>query len=346
MVRRLLVIGVAGALLAACASTSSEPGGEGGASGSPAPSPSSVSTGNGTLYSSAWAAQVGSVTINAHPIGADGSLGTPAELLSGPASDTTFPGVVDGKGPLALTGTFTDYWTTDVQLHSDGQVTDEVAAPRWCGGEGLLYNVCTLLDEARLARTTDLGRDPETGEGPAEGSIIVSSLADGSTIDEFGPFPDLTMMLGTDSPDEVLLVTTPFLPAEEPSAPSDVLRLDVTDGSVTELGVSPVGWAPLCAIGADSVLGFTFEGSTSTALVVGPAQVADVTWEQQDSVVGCSADGRFLYLQRIPQPPTEDVEDTEPPNPGTAVERISLADGSRSQVLVLPAGQYAGPITR
>jgi hypothetical protein len=288
----------------------------------------------------------GSVTISGHPIAADGSLGTPVELLSGPADDTSFPGVVDGVGPLALTGTNTDYWTTDVQLHSDGQVTSEVAAPRWCGGEGLRYNVCTLLDETRLARTTDLGRDPETGEGPAEGSIIVSSLADGSTIDAFGPFPDLTMMLGTDSPDEVLLVTAPFVPAEEPSAPSTVLRLDVTDGSTTELGDSPAGWVPLCAIGADSVLGFTSDDSSSTALVVGPAQVAQVTWEQQDSVVGCSADGQFLYLQRIPQSPTEDVEDTEPPNPGTPVERTSLIDGSRSQVLVLPAGQYAGPMTR
>jgi hypothetical protein len=94
------------------------------------------------------------------------------------------------------------------------------------------------------------------------------------------------------------------------------------------------------------VLGFTSDDSSSTALVVGPAQVAQVTWEQQDSVVGCSADGQSLYLQRIPQSPTEDVEDTEPPNPGTPVERTSLVDGSRGQVLVLPAGQYAGPMTR
>ena len=342
MVRRLLVMGVVGVLLAGCAST---PGDQGGGSGSPAPSAGPVSTGNGTLYSSAWSMSEGSVTISGHPLGADGSVGEASDVVSGPASDTTYPGIVDGRAPLALTGTFPNYWTTDVQLRSDGQVTGEVPAPRWCGGEGLGYNVCTLLDESRVARTTDLGRDPATGEGPTEGSIIVSSLADGSTIDEFGPFPDLSMMLGTGSPDQVLLVTTPLLSAEDPDVASTVARLDVTDGSVTALGESPAGWAPLCAIGADSVLGFTTQGDP-TAAVVGPAQVAEVTWEQQDSIVGCSADGQFLYLQRIPQPPTEDMEDTEPPNPETAVERISLADGSRSQVLVLPAGQYAGPITR
>ncbi len=341
MVRRLLMTGVAGVLLAGCATGSPGPGGTGDAGSSTA-----GSAGNGTLYSSAWSMTEGAVTITGHPIGSDGAMGDAAELVSGPASDTSFPGVVDGVGPLALTATFTDYWTTDLQLHSEGQVTDAGTAPRWCGGEGLRYNVCTLLDAERLARTTDLGRDPETGEGPAEGSIIVSSLPDGSTIYEFGPFADLTMMLGTDSPDEVLLVTTPFQPAQDPTATSAVLRLDVTDGSVTELGTSPAGWAPLCAIGSDSVLGFTVEGSTSSVAVVGPATVAPVTWEQQDSVVGCSADGQFVYLQRIPQPPTEEMEDTEPPNPDTTIERISLADGSRSQVLVLPSGQYAGPITR
>jgi hypothetical protein len=51
-------------------------------------------------------------------------------------------------------------------------------------------------------------------------------------------------------------------------------------------------------------------------------------------------------VQRIPQPPTEEVEDTEPPNPSTALERISLADGSRSSVLTLAPGEVAGPVTR
>ena len=154
------------------------------------------------------------------------------------------------------------------------------------------------------------------------------------------------MMLGTASPDHVLFVTTPAQSAEDPSVPSRVFRLDVTDGLTSPVGDSPTGWVPLCPIGQDSVLGFTWEGSTSTAAVVGPAQVASLSWDEQDSVVGCSADGRFLYVQRIPQPPTEETEDTEPPNPATALERITLADGSRTQVLALDPGEIAGPITR
>ena len=174
----------------------------------------------------------------------------------------------------------------------------------------------------------------------------MSSLTDGSTISELGPFADLSMMLGTGSPDEVLIVTTPAQSAEAPSVPSAVLRLDVSDGLTKELGDSPAGWVPLCPIGADSVLGYTSEGTESSAAVVGPAKVAAVTWDEQDSVVGCSADGLFLYLQRIPQPPTEETEDTEPPNPSTALERISLADGSRTEVLTLAPGEIAGPVTR
>jgi len=341
MVRRTtVVLGMGLVLVAGCSS------------GSDAAAPSASTTaaqvgaaGNGTLYTSLWDTTAGTLTITGHPIGADGSLGAAAPLLSDPADDTTFPGVVDGVGDATVTGSFTDYWTTDVEVRVDGQVTGEVAAPRWCGGEGLTYTPCALLDSTRLARTTELGRDPETGDGPSEGSVLVSSLADGSTIAEYGPFADLSMMLGTGTPDEVLLVTTPAQSAEDPGVPSTVMVLDVTDGSTTEVGDSPVGWAPLCPIGADSVLGFTMLDAP-TAAVVGPAPVGAITWDQQDSVVGCSADGRFMFVQRIPQPPTEEVEDTEPPNPSTTVERITLADGSRSEVLVLPPGELAGPITR
>lgn len=342
MVSRAVVVGFGLVLVAGCASTPDSPA-------DPSSSTSSLPTtatpaGNGTVYTSSW--DTDSRTIIGHPIRDDGSLGEPSELLSGPADDTTYPGIVDGVGPAALTGAFTNYWTTDLQVRSAGSVAAEVAAPRWCGGEGLGYNVCTLLDATRVARTTDLGSDPETGEGPTEGSIIVSSLDDGSTVDEFGPFAGLSMMMGTASPDEVLLVTTPATSAEDPSTPSTVLRLDVTDGTTTELGVSPAGWVPLCPIGSDSVLGFPSEGMTGSAVVVGPAQVGEVTWEQQDSIVGCSADGQFLYVQRIPQPPTEETEDLEPPNPSTALERITLADGSRSAVLTLAPGEVAGPATR
>ncbi len=339
MATRTTVLAIAALLLAGCSSSAGEP-----ADTSASPS-ASTPAGNGTLYTAATDTSAGTRTITGYQVGADGSVGPAAELLSGPADDTTFPAVVDGVGATALTGDFSDYWTTDVAVHSGAEVTSEVPAPRWCGGEGLTYNVCTLLDGSRLARTSDLGRDPETGEGPSEGSITVSSLTDGATVAEFGPFTDLSMMLGTGSPDEVVIVTTPAQSADAGVA-STVLRLDLTDGTTTEIGVSPAGWAPLCTIGSDSVLGYPTDDATSSAVVVGPAKVGDVTWDQRDSIVGCSADGQFLYVQRIPQPPTEDVEDEEAPNPPTAVERIALADGSRSPVLTLDAGVVAGPVTR
>ncbi len=344
MVNRTVVVGLGLVLLAGCSSASSSSDPSGSPSGSTGTT--GATEGNGVLYTSLWDTSAGTRTVTSHPIGDDGAVGAAAPVLSGPADDTTFPGVVDGIGATALTGSFTDYWTTDLQVRSGDQVSAEVAAPRWCGGDGPTQNLCTLLDETRIARTTELGRDPETGEGPSEGTILVSSLADGSTISELGPFADLSMMLGTSSPDKVLIVTTPAQSADNPSVPSTVLSLDVSDGLTKALGDSPAGWVPLCPIGAESVLGFTSEGTQSSAAVVGPAQVADVTWDEQDSVVGCSADGGYLYLQRIPQPPTEEVEDTEPPNPPTAVERVALADGSRSEVLTLAPGEIAGPVTR
>lgn len=341
MVSRAVIVGFGLVLVAGCASASDS------ATPTASSSGDGAAAGNGTAYTSLWDTEAGTLTITGHTIGDDGSLGPATPLLSVPADDTTFPGVIDGISSTALTGSFTDYWTTDLQVRAADQVDAEVAAPRWCGGGGASasYSLCTLLDGARLARTTELGSDPGTGEGPPEGSVIVSSLTDGATIAEFGPFAGLSMMLGTASADEVLIVTTPAQSAEDPAPPSSVLRLDVADGTTTEVGNSPAGWAPLCPIGADSVLGFTMQG-TPTAAVVGPAEVAAITWEQQDSIVGCSADGRYLYLQRIPQPPTEEVEDTEPPNPSTTLERVLLSDGSRSAVLTLAPGELAGPITR
>jgi hypothetical protein len=344
MVNRTVVVGLGLVLLSGCSSA-----GDGAADPSARPPSASASAGqagsNGTVYSSVMDTTAGTVTITSHALNADGSVGGSTELLTGEATDTGFPAVVDGIGPTTLTGSFTDFWTTDLQTRAAGAVTGEVPAPQWCGGEGLLSNQCTLLDGAHVARTTDLGRDPETDEGPSEGSILVSSLSDGSTVDEFGPIADLTKMFGMASADSVLIVTTPAQAADSPGATSTVLRMDLTNGTTAELGTSPAGWVALCPMGADSVLGYT-DDQAPTAAVVGPAKVAAVTWDDQDSIVGCSADGLFLYVQRIPQPPTEETEDTEPPNPSTALERISLADGSRTEVLTLAPGEIAGPVTR
>ena len=116
-------------LMVGCGSASD---GSGRPSGSVPPASASASGtvgGNGTLYTSVdhprstdqlsgW-----TTTITAHPINVDGSLGLATEVLAGPADDTSYPGVIDGVGGNVVTGNFTNYWTTDVQLRSAGQVT-------------------------------------------------------------------------------------------------------------------------------------------------------------------------------------------------------------------------------
>ena len=333
-----------GVVLAACAS-SPGPTVE---SSAPSASASSAPGGNGTVFTWQSDASAGTVTINSHPVAQDGSVGAGTKLLTGPADDTNFPSVLDGVGPIALTGSFTDYWTTDVQVRQGETLASEVAAPGWCGGEGLVYNVCVLIDAARIARTSQLGGEADAGNQPSDRTITVSSLTDASTVSELGPYPDLSFMLGTTTPGQVVIVTEPGWTVEGPGVPSTVRLLSVADGRTADIGQSPASWAPVCALGTDSVLGYTYDakGTTSTAAVVGPAKVAPISWPQEDSVVGCSADGRFLYLQHIPQPPTEQEQDTEPPNPQTGLDRVALADGSRTQALLLDPGVYAGPIGR
>lgn len=307
----------------------------GGCTNSSGESPTSGSGGvggNGTVYVSDWGSD--KVTITGLPVNADGTVGTAVDVLSEDADELEFPGVVDGLGDLVLIGQFSDYWTTQLRLRRGADVVRDVAAPRWCGGEGLVYNVCVLLDDQRVARTSELG-----GEGTTQGSVLVSSLETGGDLSEFGSFENLAMILPTESPDQILMV------AGKEEGPSEVSRLDLTNGKTTQIGTSPDGWMPLCPIGSDSVLGFTSAG-TPAAAVVGPAPVAKFDWDEDDSVVGCSADGRFLYIQRIPQPPTEDANDTEPPNPPTKLERIAVSDGTRSQVLALDPGLVAAPVTR
>ena len=342
MSRRAAVGVVAGLLIAGCASSVDEP--DTASSPSAAPSASTPATapagGNGNLFTVQWAANI---TVQSHPISTDGAVGAAERILSEPGDDQTFPALIDGVAELALTGTFENYWTTVLQVREGSAVITEVAAARWCGGEGLSYAACVLLDETRMARTTELGRDPMTGDGPDEGSILVSALSDGQTLAEYGPIADLSTILGTASPDEVIVVTAPPGDGDEASV-STVLRMDLTDGTTAQVGTSPEGWGPLCPIGADSVLGYTTRDTSngeaidtvSTTAVVGPATVAEVTWEIQDAV-GCSADGRFLYLNPTTAPPTGE-NDNEAPNPPTTVQRIDLASGARDSVLVLEPG--------
>ena len=336
------VVVAACALVAACASPASdEPSTNPSASPPTSASPSVPATGNGSAYT----AQLGGDTkpYKRHVIAADGSVGDGVEVFAGPASDFDYRAVVDGIGDTLVTGSFSDYWTTQIQVldAATGQERATLDAPRWCGGEGLLYNACVLLDDTRLARTSDLG-----GEGLPESTIYVTSLETGETLAELGPFTGLFNIFGTADPNTLLILTTDT-PNQDPPEPrpGTVSSLDVSTGQVTEIGEYPDGWAPVCPIGTGSILGYNLTG-TPSALVVGPATIGAVTWPEEDTPVGCSADGQSLYVQHIPQPPGEENEDTEAPNPSTSLDRIALATGERAPVLVLQPGQWTEAITR
>jgi len=179
MVRRAIALSFGLVLLGGCGSAAESPGEPTGTSASAPESSTGPVGGNGTVYTSTWGSEL---TIAGHPVNGDGSVGPGTELLSQEASDADFAAVIDGVGADTLSANLTNYWSTELLLHTDGQVVSEVPAPDWCGGEGLTYAVCTLLDDTRVARTTSLGRDPVLGDGPEAGSILVSSLKDGSTL--------------------------------------------------------------------------------------------------------------------------------------------------------------------
>jgi hypothetical protein len=342
MTRRLQVgvVVAACALVAACASPATDEPSTSPSTPASA-SPSVPATGNGSAYT----AQLGGDTkpYQRHVIAADGSVGDGVDVFSGPASDFDYRAVVDGIGETLVTGTFSDYWTTQIQVldTSTGLEGPGIDAPQWCGGEGLLYNACAMLDGTRIARTSDLG-----GEGLPESTIYVSSLETGETLAELGPFTGLYNIFGTNDPNTLLILTagTPNQDPPEPR-PGTVSRLDVTTGQTTEIGPYPEGWAPVCPIGTDSILGYNLTG-TPSPVVVGPATIGTVTWPEEDTPLGCSADGRFLYLQHIPQPPGEETDDNEAPNPSTSLDRIDLATGERTPVLALEPGQWTEAITR
>jgi hypothetical protein len=344
--KRQLQVGIvvaACALVAACASPASdEPTGSPSASEPGSASPTAPATGYGSIYT----AQLGGDTkpYQRHVIGPDGSVGEGAPIFTSPASDFDYRAVIDGVGGTLVTGTFSDYWTTQIQVvdAATGEERGEpLDAPQWCGGEGLLYNACALLDGTRMARTSDLG-----GEGLPESTIYVTSLETGETLAELGPFAGLFNIFGTTDPNTLVILTS-AAPNQDPPEPrpGTVARLDVSSGEVTEVGAYPAGWAPICTVGTDSVLGYNLTGDPS-ATMVGPAAVGQVTWPTEDTPMGCSADGRFLYLQRIPQPPGEEQEDTEAPNPATSLDRIDLSTGVREPVLALKTGEWTEAITR
>ncbi len=293
------------------------------------PAPVAPVTGNGSVYTVRPGGEA--TAIHRHAIDVSGSVGEGVEVFTGPATDYAAEdtAVVDGAGQTLVLGTFSAYWTTAIQVVdlATEQVSAPVDAPRWCGGEGLTYNPCVVLDDTRLVRSTELG-----GAGLPEATIYVSSLESGETLAEYGPFPGLSMMFGTTDPDTVMITTTDVPSADPPELrPGTVARLDVTSGQVTPIGSHSQTWQPLCAIGTDSMLGFTQDGALEAA-VVGPAVIGSVTWPEQDNPLGCSADGRFLYVQQTTEP--------------SALIGIDLASGISEPVLSLQPPEWVAGVTR
>ena len=331
MVNRTVVVGLGLVLLAGCSSASqaSDP------SGSPSESTGATAAARGQrdpLHLAVGHQPPGRGRSRAHPIGADGSIGAAAPVLSGPADDTSFPGVVDGIGPTALTGSYTDYWTTDLQVRSGGQVSAEVAAPRWCGGEGLTYNLCTLLDADPRGAHDRAGPGPGDRRGTHRG-VDPGVVAD-RRVDDLRarplrrPVDDARHRLagrGAHRDHAGPVRRGPQRPQHRAS--TGRLRRPDRRSSATH----PPAGCRCVRSGRTPSWASPPRAPHHRPRWSARRRSRAVTWDQQDSVVGCSADGQFLYVQRIPQPPTEETEDTEPPNPATALERISLADGSRSR---------------
>jgi hypothetical protein len=233
--------------------------------------------------------------------------------------------VLDGRGGSLLTGQFVDDpYTTRVDVRD--ATTGEVTATQdvdWCGGEGPEHKACVLLDDGRIART------PVLWAGGDGGPVTISSMADGSTQAELGPFAALLDVLGTESSQQLLLLITD--PAQggdlAPYPPAGLVqRLDLTTGATTDIGRYPEQFWPLCAAGSSSLLGYVAAADGSVSLeMIGPAVVHEsltgdgVTWGAPNPPLGCSADGLFVYAQVA----SVDGE-------SLSLERIALADGSRT----------------
>jgi hypothetical protein len=155
-------------------------------------------------------------------------------------------------------------------------------------------------------------------------------------------------VLGTGDPG-TLLITVLSEPQGNPPEPraGEVRRLDVATGQAQAIGTFDAGWYPICPLGTDAVLGFAPDGSSGPSVVgEAAAPLGELAWEADETPLGCSADGLFLYLQTIPQPPGEQDEDTEAPDAPTTIDRITLADGSRETVATLEPGLWAEQLTR
>lgn len=311
----LCAIGVVALVMGGCAGQDEGTA----ASGSPTP----AASGNGSVYLGTGSG------VRRYPIEMDGSLGS--------ATDFSLDGnVVDGRGAAALTGVFEDVYSIrlDVRDAASGAVRYSVDAD-WCGGEGAEFRWCVLLDGTRVVRTSTLW------PGKPGGTVTISSMKEGADLEAFGEVPGLMGLVGTESADAVLrqIADAPMSTAggdlaAPPTPAGSTERMDLASGSVTPLGSYPQAFTPLCAVGLDSLLGYTSptagtaDEGAFTLTMVGSAPIspalsgAAVGIWPTDPPRGCSADGRFAFA------PT-----ASPDGQGLALERIGLADASRT---VLP----------
>jgi len=252
-----------------------------------------------------------------YPIQADGSLGDPVSV-------TRLGSVIDGRAGSLLTGQFVDDPYTR-RLAIQDATTGAVTATQdvdWCGGEGPEHKACVLLDATRIAHTPVLWAG---GEG---GPVTISSITDGTTQAELGPFAALLDVIGTESSQQVLLlISDPAQGGDLATYPPSglVQRLDLTTGTTADIGRYPEQFSPVCAVGSDSLLGHVTAADGSVTLkMVGPAVVHEslldgASWGSPNAPLGCSADGRFVYA------PVASAD-----GESLSLERIALADGSRT----------------
>ncbi len=314
--------------LLALAGCSDDSTGDPPASPSPStPTGPATAAGNGALYLIDWADD--RWQYERYPILEAGKLGSPPGPVELGGVESELIHLVDALGSTVATAPLTNYWSTRIDLRdaSDGKVAATVDAPRWCGGEGLVYNPCLLLDGDSLVRTSELGAQ-------AEGSVTVSSLRTGDTEAMWGPYEGLARMLAAWQPGEVIVILADELMDTEGdpmSSAGSIVRLNAMTGETTQIGRHVAGWSAICQIGPDSVLGYALE-DPRTLSVVGSGSVPTVELSEADNPVGCSADGTELYVDQVILGEDENGDDTK-----VALDSISLADGTRTRQMTVPA---------
>ncbi len=270
-----------------------------------------------------------------------------AQLLSGPADDTTFPGVVDGVGPRALYG------------HVHRLLDHRGRGPlRGTGGRRGARAPLVRRRGPGLQRLHPPGRDPpgphdrsrprsRDGRGPHRGldhRVLPDRRRDHRRVRPVRrPVDDARHRLTRRG--AARHHTGPVRRGPQRPEHGDPPGCHGRDRPPSS-GTPPAGWVPLCADRRRLGARLHVRTRPERPSVVGPAQVADRHLGEQDSSWAARPTGDSSTSNGSRSRPPRRPRTPSPPNPSTALERITLADGSRSQVLVLPPGEIAGPITR